>query len=255
MSQFLYFIPGIPRSNVPRAEVASTFAAVALWDLLRSDKTWAGDAYVANPLTQDGPGGQTGTIFACLPGGMAIEGFSVDYRPAEQTWIPCGTAWLGWYTNNPPTESSLRRQATVTGYGVVLNDDCEWHAPTVRCFPEGSRITLPQAIGRGPDGKRTTITKPHYQRFQDLTAKLWDFRFVKEGLTIGEACDAAAQLLSLNYRLGPCEADALGLFEVVQNIGQEANWMGIIEAAYDWPIVAELLHAEELKKKESVPKP
>ncbi len=255
MSQFLYFIPGAARQWIPRAEVAATFAASALRDLLRSDKTWSGDAAVFTACIGGGPGGQVGTVFAHLPGGMAIEGFDVDYRADRQTWVKIDSAWLGWYTDNPPTEQSLRRPQTVPGYHVTLNDGCEWMAPIIRCFPPGSKITLPQAVGLGSNGQRTLSVMPFYQRWMELAERLWNHRFNSDMDAI-QLIDAAADLLSLNYRVGPREVDALGLFEVIgKDSDRFPNWNDIIVASYDWPLVEELMAQEALKKKESVPEP
>jgi hypothetical protein len=258
VSQFLYFIPGNPRVFVPRAEVLATFAATALREQLRSDKTWNADSVVFNALPEHGPGGNVGTLFCCLPGGLITdEAFKPDYRAKEQTWIEINGSWLGWYTDNKPTEQSLRRAKTVSGYGVVLNDDCEWLAPTIRGYTAKRKLTLPEEITRGPNGARVVRIKPEFQRFQDLADKLWDFQFSKIELSIAQCCDAAAELLSLNYQIGPAEVDALGLFELVQNVDGGANWFAIITAAYDWPLIEELmgLEAEEIKKKESQREP
>lgn len=254
MSQFLYFIPGMPRNRIPRDEVLATFAKDALWDLLRSDKTWSGTSAVFNMLHQDGPGGKVGTIFACLPGGMAIDGFATDYRPAEQTWVEIDGAWLGWYTDNPPTEESLRKPSQISGYPVTLNDDSAWTAPVIRCQPAGSRVTLPQSLGLGTGGTRIVRIKPQYQRWQDLVAKLWGYKFSGEGASLSDLCDDAAILLSLNYRIGPREIDALGLFELLENGGDSVpNWFHVIDASYDWPLIQELMDEETAKKKESAP--
>ena len=246
MSHFLYFIPGAARASLPRAEVLATFAKTALRDQLRSDKTWSGDAVTYNQLIMGGPGGHIGTIFACLPTGSE---FVADYHPDRQTWVQIDNAWLGWETDNPPTEASLRKPAKriVSGYAVTLNDDCDWIAPTVRCQPKGSRVTLPMAVSLGANGQRTMQVMRHYQHWQDLVDRLWSARFGDINLANTEFLDAAAELLSLNYQIGPKEIDALGLFEVLGE--QTPNWFEIIEAAYDWPIVREVMEAEAAKKK------
>jgi len=253
MSQFLYFIPGLPRPALPRAEVAATFARTALWDLVRSDKTWQTDEVICNPLHQDGPGGQTGTIFAVLPGGMITdESFAVDYRPGLQTWIKITdagpVAWLGWYTDNPPTERSLRRMLWFTGEQVTLNDDCEWTAPIIRNHSPGAKVTLPMSVGLNDSGVRVMTVKPQYQRWVNLAKRIWD----NEDLPLGELWDKAAEVLSLNYRVGPYEVNALGLFEIVDDAsGQVANWYQILQAAIDWRTVTELVG--EIEKKNTQP--
>jgi hypothetical protein len=253
VSQFLYFIPGQARIHIPRADVQRTFAATALREQLRSDRTWTADAVTFNPLMHDGPGGSQGTIFACLPGGMAIDGFDVDYKPDRQTWLQAEGGWLGWYTDNPPTEASLRRERLIEGYGVRLNDDCEWTAPVIRGFTQARKVRLPVTVGRDGSGMRTMTVKTEYERFPVIAEKLWDLQFSRVSMTVGECLDAAAILLSLNYQIGPVEADALGLFEMTDTLQQSANWWGILHASYDWPLITEALgtaEADELKKKE-----
>lgn len=252
MSHFLYFVPGMPRTFLHREEVAGTFAAVALHDLLRSDKTWNAQSVVMNPLLVNGPGGNLGTVFAALPGGMAIDGFDVTYRPDAQTWCQVGNAWLGWYTDNPPTEASLRRERIVSGYSVQLLDDAAWVAPVIRCQPVGSRITLPQELGLNAQGQRTVRVMSRYRHWMELAEKLWDHKFGRVEMTNHDLWDAAGSLLSLNYRIGPREIDALGLFELLDPESEQApNWWQVIESAYDWPTVQEML--DESKKNESQP--
>lgn len=250
MCQFLYFIPGQPRPFIPREEVAGTFAATALREILRSDKTWNASTVVMNPQLHSGPGGHQGTIIAALPGGMAIDGFDVAFKPNEQAWCQIGNAWLGWYADNRPTETSLRRPRIVTGYAVRLLDDGDWVAPTIRCLPVGSRITLPLELGLNGQGQRTVQVMSRYRDFATLAEKLWDYKFGRLVMSNGELWDAAGNLLSLNYQVGPRECDALGLFELLDPESEQSpNWWQIIDAAYDWPLVEENL--EPVKKNES----
>lgn len=253
MTQFLYFFAGATNATVARSRVASSFAAVALRDLLRSDKAWS-NGVVCNRCLIDGPGGQLGTVLAAQPPGGFGDGFTPAFVRGAQTWVKIEeTAWLGWFTDQPPTEVSLRRAMMVTGYGVTLNDDCVWTAPVVRCQPVHSRVTLPQAIRLGDDGQRVIGVKEFYRPWQDLVNRLWDYRWGKCELSLGDLIDGAAELLSLNYRVGPRELDALGLFEIVEPGSEHsANWSDIITASYDWPLVEEFIAAEVAKKK-SVP--
>ena len=246
MSRFLYFVPGIAEAHIPRAKVATTFAATAFHDLLRSEKTWASGDVVFNQLVMGGPGGHVGTIFAHVPVGSE---FVADYHPGKQTWVPIGNEWLEWLTDDKPTEKSLRRDQIVRGYAVDLNDDCSWIAPTIRCQPAGSRVTLPQALGLGEDGKLVARVKPQYQRYKDLAEKAWNHK-IHGGLNNGELWALAADLLSLNYRVGQHEVAALSLFELIDPASDVSpNWYQIIDASYDWPVVEEVLGEAESKKK------
>jgi hypothetical protein len=248
MTQFLYFFPGIPTATVSRQRVAATFANTALRDLLRSDKTWAGNAVIYNQCLVDGPGGLTGTILAALPPNGFPDGVVPAFVRDRQTWVQIDDAWLGWYTDMPPTEQSLRRPQVVSGYLVQLNDDCDWMAPTIRCVPAGSRVTLPMCISLSSSGQREYRVKPGYQHWQELADSLWQHKF-NATMNNGELWDAAGELLSLNYRIGPKEVDALGLFELLdQNSDIAPNWFQIVDAAYDWPLVEEQM-AESAKKK------
>lgn len=252
MTQFLYFFPGNSETEVTRERVSKSFARTALRDLLRSDKTWNG-SYIPNAVRGDGPGGHSGRIVAIVPPNGFPEGFTPAFVKGKQTWVQIDDTWLGWFTDMPPTEESLRRETLVSGYPVLLNDDKHWTAPTIRCQPAGARITLPRAIKLGSDGQRVVGVKEFYQHWQDLTDKLWQYRFGVIEMKLDELVDSAAELLSLNYRIGPKEVDALGLFDLVDpESTSESNWSDIIAASCDWPLVQEAMD-EDCKKKASVP--
>lgn len=245
MSQFLYFFPGAPGHVPDRERVRSSFAATALRDLLRSDKTWNG-SFIVNGCT-NGPGGHSGTVIVPKIDGQFPEGFTPAFVKDTQQWVNIDDAWLGWFPDVPPTEQSLRKSSMVSGYPVRLNDDCEWMAPTIRCQPVGSRVTLPRMVTRDSSGKRVYRIKKEYERFQEIAELLWNYHFA--GAVIesdDELLDMAAELLSLNYRIGPAELDALGLFDMV---GSDSNWLEIMGASFDWPLIKEFLEAEEIKKK------
>jgi hypothetical protein len=240
MSVFLYFFPG--KQTVRREDVAGTFAMAALRDAISSNRRF-GELCVQNKLMHSGPGGQTGTLLVCLPGGLAIEGFLPDYREAEQEWRQIGDAWLGWYRDNPPIPENLQRKSITPGTEIELGDERTWVAPIIRRVDGVNQ--LPHAWGCNPAGKMVRRLMAEHQANWQMAGEVWDCFTGERGCTVGEAWDYCIRSLGINYRLGPHEIDALQLLS-------DENYHDVFKAVVDWHTV-EAVMDETRKKKASEP--
>lgn len=235
MSVFLYFFPG--SQSVRRENVAKTFAAVALKDAISSNRRF-GELCVQNPLTITGPGGLTGCLLVCLPGGMAIDGFLPDYMPALQEWRQIGDAWLGWYIDNPPRPENLQRQTIIDGPEIELGDEQTWTTPIIRRVDGENQ--LPHAWGCNPAGQMVRRLMVEHVEHWRMACEVWDIFTNTRDCLMSEAWGFAVRGLAVNYRLGPHECDALQLLN-------DANYSEVFKSIVDWQTVESVM--EESKKK------
>jgi hypothetical protein len=236
MSVFLYFFPG--SKTVTREDVAKTFAADALRDAVASNRRF-GELCVLNTIQHSGPGGLNGTLLVCLPGGMAIEGFLPDYMPALQEWRQVGGAWLGWYRDNPPTPENLQRKTMIDGHQVELGDERTWMAPIVRKI--GGANQLPHAWGCNPAGQMVRRLMEEYRDYWQLACDVWEVFTATRDCLMSDAWGYAVRALSINYRLGPHEIDALQLLN-------DENYHDVFKAIVDWQTVESVMEEERKKK-------
>ncbi len=231
MSEFLYYLPGAEAT-------AARIEAVGLGYAL-------GDGFQQRPVLH-GPDANAGVVL----GSKAAGAESIGYYPNRQTWrrIPQSSAWCGYDTDAPPGPGDLVRPDPLGGHEVELADGRHWLVPVARMVvDDGGSLRyydrLPRRMHLDDDGA-WTAGEPR-ERYRELDA------IVESHIqaAIGEAgvegiarlaIDPASAIavLAVNYRLGPVEADVLGLFDWN---GRQA--MRVLDAACDLPGL------ERLKKK------
>jgi hypothetical protein len=197
------------------------------------------DGVTYNRVLQGGPDGGRGVVF-CEAGGDS------RYDPGSQEWHRYpgrDDLWIGWRRDARPGPAELARKNGVRGYPVRLADGREWMIP-VAVLP-GLEPALPRL--QEWDGEEWTLG-----RVQDKYRRYWDtamaiFEKVRVGLEDGETeisvdtQDLSAQAMTLNYRVGPAEISALGLWD--ENSDAE-----IAMAAINWNVWRDAMAVEAEKK-------
>lgn len=163
-----------------------------------------------------GPGGTRGVLFVPreIKGASkrAIESVNpeirVGYYPNEQTWVNTGDGiWIGWDNGKQPDAEDLERFDAVEGRWCELFDDGQWLIP--------SRDLLPSRFGFDKDGKREK--KPRGRGVDAAESITWLAEWREAGREgVGRDYDDLiahlARIIGVNYRVGPRECIALGLF-------------------------------------------
>lgn len=197
-----------------------------------------------------GPGGKECVLLM----GAGKDTKLLYFRPKEQNWQKSmnGKYWLGFYTDDRPTERDLRRKRQLAGHEIELADGDRWLIPTARMLSGGS--TLPQSLILGKNGEVLTEELSEYAQFSSKVGQLWeDFQCEnkwKEGelkLTVTERMRLAIEALAWNYHIGVDEANLLKLI-TTQNISE------ILAAIIDVPTlirVSEEVQAEKRKQMQS----
>lgn len=214
---FLYFVPGDKRKpdreRLAKAGLAYAFDGVPNF--------WP---------TESGPGGQPGVVLSCLA--------NQRYKPEVQDWQTLGQGvWIGIPHGAKVTPADLARRDPLPGDLVELADGQLWLAPVARAAvpetgnPFAYAVNLPQRSTRNKDGQ--WVPGPVVERYAHLwdVATAWHDHYfatpidgeepeaVDDDPFEGEGCfdrchDFALQCLAANYRIGPAEADLLGLLTV-----------------------------------------
>lgn len=225
MSQFLYFAPGGRLMNPARAVARGLSYALK------------GQRVTSNELAGQGPGGHRGVIF-----GFGMDAAECRYLPGEQCWeqMPESDLWLGFDAASPPTAADLARDRQVDGHLVILADGRDWLVPVARALDGTS--PLPKRLRW--DGRRWTRGEVQH-RYAELfsnACRAWD-ALIEGGedgapasvdFDISDECDLAALALAVNYRIGPAEISALGLFD-------DTTERQVLEALIDWPVFEQLM--------------
>ena len=187
--------------------------------------------------------GPDGSNVVVLGAGAARE---VTYAKEKQRWARSlnDKYWVGYWLEARPTAAELARDDQIDGHRVRAGGD-EWLIPTARVFPVGTR--LPEAILLGPGG---TVYKRPLEKYAAFSARaevLWEDFCRQLGWSEGDqemspADDVAmvVEAMSLNYRLGEDEVNALELLTT-------ANIEQVLFSIVDAQSLAE--HLDGLKKK------
>jgi hypothetical protein len=194
-----------------------------------------------------GPNGTTGVLFVPRekPDSIAARlmryvapDCKVGYYPKEQTWVNAGDGlWLGWYNDQKPGPSDIVRVDATEGRALPLLDGNPW------CIP--SRDCLPTQFGFDSDGAMKDVPVGVGVKASAAIDWLNDWR---EGHATGtgkeytEIIAKMADVLAVNYRIGPKECIALGLFGR-GNLDQAAWYMLMDEEVRD--VVASIDDAEK----------
>lgn len=226
-----YFFPAVQKAT------AETFRAAGLAHALD------GELGIASRQVFDrGPDGGPGCVAA-----LAGSDDGLGYHGDRQRWrkIPASPspAWVGVPSEPPTLPEQLARRRLVPGHAVELADGRPWIVPIARRWDDGEGgwyRALPARSRLDENGQWQSGDV--LETYRDLweTASAWDeslanavqkktadgrvsARFDFPGLHA-----AALKVLAVNYRLGPAEADLLGLLT-------ENHCIEILHAAIDVP--------------------
>lgn len=222
MSALLYFFPGAKAGGRALFEAAGLGYAIE------------GGGAGAVALTDRGPNGMPGAIVA-PPSPRGRQALPQAADSARWSEIPGGKAWVGWQPDAPPRPEDLERRVTIPGHHVQLADGREWLVPVARRVTGASG--LPRAMRWDGVDWSTGEVLPAYAGLWGAACSLWD-RLLNvdaqgDHVTVNVECDAAAAALAVNYRLGPAEISALGLFTTQAQ-------QQVIGALIDLPALEEL---------------
>ena len=217
MPGFLYYLPG-RSAGLSLAEAQAAGLAYAL------------DGPLSSVNVRGGPDGGDGVLVSLA---SAVPPEQLRYQAEAQRWrkIPGADAWVGVYNDAKPQAADLARPKQLAGYDVLLADDRPWLAPVARGWTEEDGelrwyAALPQRSVLGEDGTwQPGDVLPRFARLWDLALR---FEEARRQAILGSAAatdgkpvevqfdfsglhDAAVFVLQENYRLGPAEADLLGL--------------------------------------------
>lgn len=217
MPGFLYYLPGETR-KFTRDELDE----VGL--------TYAFDRNPTSNYCRHGPDGKQGMV-------LASGDTKVGYYADKQTWrrIPGNKAdaWVGIYSDDPPTPDDLARSVQLDGHLVALGDGNKWLIPKARAWIEEDgelrwQHTLPQRLARNDDG--------HWepQGPTERYARLWEIVTLwgpAQELSWNDAVSCAIDVLRANYTgLGHDEIELLGLLDtdclrsVLDALGDLSTW-------------------------------
>ncbi len=248
MAGFLYFLPGADR-------------APGLDELDAAGLAYAFDRKPAARQVTAGPDRLAGWICAD-EGSVPIA--QTGYYADRQTWrkIPGREAWIGRYQDVPIAPEDLARPEQLGGHLVTLADGREWLVPVAR----GAADEAGQLVWYNPlphtsklDDAGRWVRGDVVDRYRPLweLAVEWDNALASAlAQTDDDAQDddrvsliiefenvhpAAVRALAFNYRIGDCEADALGL--LTEKLAAE-----VLGATVDLPTRLEII-----KKKHTPP--
>lgn len=223
MSAFFYFFPGRQKSALldGHERLRRDVLAEHKLDRVLADVTLAPAHAVLAEVGQDGPGGSPGVILYAKPGGQrqAKDLPRVGYYAKQQRWFesPQGH-WLGVETKQPPGPEDLSREKIYYGYGVPDEQGNVWSIP-IAYSPRGE-ATLPCDY-RFTNGHVESRLKPSFKQYWELACAVYDY-FCADASGGGTAAgqeatpggpawlaQQALAALSINYRLGPDEANVL----------------------------------------------
>lgn len=204
---FLYFAPKTT-STQPPAAIAYAFERPP----------------VCREVIANGPDGGQGMLY-----GERAE--SLGFNRNTQKWqkIPGTDCWCGWSTDQElPTPEALIRREALAGHAVELGGGRPWLVPVARSVSPDSPelrwvVRLPQQLELGDDGQwyYGPIVK-RYQRLWEIATTWYDQVLrgrlgggddIEVEISVADAINLACETLQANYRVGPVELSAMGVWE------------------------------------------
>lgn len=143
--------------------------------------------------------------------------YAVKLSLDEQTWrkLPGLDAYVGWYTEAPPTPADLVRPRTLSSFDLTMADGNEWKIPLVRvCDDEGEcQSMLPTKYDLNDAGQlvRGQIVA-EYAALWDLTQPFWEAMITESDVNDQDCLECAGTVIGHNYYIGWQEAAIVGLF-------------------------------------------
>jgi hypothetical protein len=236
-----FFFPSLTADQVTLDLLRQHSLAPLLSDCLSSPATFQRTVSVINVAR--GPSSSSGTMLCPLPIGGATA--KLGWHPDRQQAVDTGSYWLVRDTLVPLTPDSLRRPTLIPGYEIELRPGEAWLCPTLR-RPSGA-TNLPQAWGLDAAGDFATRVLPQFAADWELAGRIWDAVIGRSELSQSDAWTICCRLLQLNYRVDPRIISDLGLLT-------SDNYVDVLQAAVDGPLVKELLE-DDAKKKSVDPSP
>ena len=212
MSGFLYYIPGVPENYL----------------VCGGKLAYAFEGKPAGRKCFKGPDGNDGVVFGTE---------KIGYFEAQQTWqdVPFLDCWVGFYSDDPPKESDLRRKKMLLGKSLEISGE-QWQIPIARSFQEidgnvssvcnlSTYLSVDYETGEWSPGK----IHEEYQPLWDAALRYWDIWWhanigddESEELTEvpqdphveiapRELEELTLLAISTNYRIGRVEASLLRL--------------------------------------------
>lgn len=220
MPGFIYYIPGRDSGLTPA-------------DVVPLGLSYALDGPLASVGCKTGPD-RRGGVLAALAASVPSE--RLGYHPDKQTWrkIPGTELWVGMYPTEPPDLQSLARKQQIEGHQVKMADGRRWLVPLSRAWIEEDGELrylekLPRHSVLDDDGRwRTGDVLGRFAALWRLAVR-WEEAWWKSVVEIAggeeeegdssvkvefefdDLHESAIEVLGYNYRIGPAEADLLGL--------------------------------------------
>lgn len=194
---FLYYVPGASEATVKESPAFSEGGLqIVFRDCL--------EALAFAP--SKGPDGEPGLLLYAIPTSRE-KPFGLRYRPSDQTWIDCGTHWIGIQNDSPPQPEGLRRKKVLDSYSYAMADGREWLCPKIR---RGGMPLVP-AYWKINQGNFRLEVK---EEFADIWEQSADWAGTVRAISYMEAFQICALCLGLNYRLGVNEISALNMLDM-----------------------------------------
>ena len=197
---FHYFFPEVKLvdGQLPKGVIENSPFAVSLNDLNSGD-------YTAFERSIDNIPGVL--LTPNVDGAPAAE---VLFKPDKQTFVDVDGHMIGWETDNPPSPAELRRTNV---YGGMYLDDCsdrQWIIPIAR-GKTIDRTTLPKDFVFNADGSADEVLSDDFAALWECSGLIYDHWNSEDDdvdLPPAQMAKFALQALSVNYRVGPAEANA-----------------------------------------------
>lgn len=211
MGHFLYAVP---------AEKADQVDGIGLGKIIK------------RPLSKRGVSKGPAETCAILTSG---DGSTCSYDPEKQVWTKSvvGDWWIGYWSDDRPTEKDLRRAERLEGHKVRLADGADWLIPVVRLLDGG--CGLPAAVSFGENGQAVTKPLAKYSQLSAAAERLWTDLMIAckkvegtESMTETERIDLAIDALGWNYHI---DRDEIGALEILTT----QNLKDIYSAIMDIP--------------------
>jgi hypothetical protein len=235
MPQFIYYLPGVDRASATPEQLAAFGLGYAFEHPVCAGVT-------RGPSDSKDEPGPPGVVVS-----ESREGVPPRYLPDKQTWrrLP-GEAWVGMFSNGPPTPKDLAREEQLSGYLLHLADGRPWHVPCARRWHPSQDDDNPTCVVALPKGLAYLdgrwVTGHVVERYRPLWGLVESYCEAMR-----QACEAAGDeiktnilfqfdqldllavgALQLNYRVADIELAMLGAYD-------EKSRQAIVDAVLDNP--------------------